>query len=297
MANIAEQFRYQWDAHLTRSEDISLNAKHISEDIVTPFLFFICRPAKQYQKVDGRDDDQRMVMCFRILLQSIDCADPKKNFFSLAFGSAEERTRWFYQAHKLFSTCSSTLAKYRSLSSNVGGATALAIALAMRLMVALTDINTWKNFLKDCMGDGRLVVWNLINWIENRNVGLYSSVRQYIMTCNSAVNRKNKAVVQTDETSIITASAITTVLRPFHSTPSDLCESVFSISNQTTCLEGYDAGVKSAAEQFCVSYNSLSHTEASCCIVTCSSTFIDFLPMFENNGGNGRFQRKLYSWT
>ena len=42
------------------------------------------------------------------------------------------------------------------------------------------------------------------------------------------------------------------VLRPFHSMPSDLCESVFSISNQTNCLEGYDAGVKSAAEQFCV---------------------------------------------
>ncbi len=103
------------------------------------------------------------------------------------------------------------------------------------------------------MGDGRLVVWNLINWIENRNAGLYSSVRQYIMTCNNAVNRKNKAAVQTDETSIITASAITTVLRPFHSMPSNLCESVFSISNQTNCLEGYDAGVKSAAEQFCVS--------------------------------------------
>lgn len=119
-------------------------------------------------------------------------------------------------------------------------------------MVALTDINTWKNFLKECVGDGRLVVWNLINWIANRNAGLYSSVRQYIMTCNSAMNRKNKAAVQTDETFIITASAITMVLRPFHSMPSDLCESVFSISNQTNCLEGYDAGVKSAAEQFCV---------------------------------------------
>src|ERR1700722_9285320 len=90
MANIAEQFRYQWDAHLTRSEDISLIAKQISEDLVRPFLFFICWPSKQYQKVDGRNDDQRMVMCFRILLQSINCADPKKNSCSLAFGSAEE---------------------------------------------------------------------------------------------------------------------------------------------------------------------------------------------------------------
>jgi len=211
--NIAEQFRDEWDAHLAQSEDISLNAKRISKDIVRPFLFFICRPPKRHQKVDKRDDDQRMVMCFRILLQSINCPDPKKNFCSLAFGSAEEHARWVYQAHKLFSICSSTLTKDRPVSSNVGGAAALVIALAMRLMVSLTDINTWKNFLKECMGDGRLVVWNLINWIANRNAGLYSSVRQYIMKCNSAMNRKSKAAIQTDESFIVTASAITMVLR------------------------------------------------------------------------------------
>lgn len=250
--NMAEQFRYEWDAHLAQSQDISLNAEGISKDIVRPFLFFICRPPKLHQNVDGRDDDQRMVMCFRILLQSINCPDPKKNFCSLAFGSAEERARWVYQAHKLFSICSSTLTKDRPVSSKVGSAAALVIALAMRLMVALTDINTWKNFLKECMGDGRLVVWNLINWIANRNAGLYSSVRQYIMKCNSAKNRKNKAAIQTDESFIVTASAVTMVLRPFHTVQSELCQGVFSISNQTNCLESYDAGVKSAAEQFCI---------------------------------------------
>jgi ubiquitin-protein ligase E3 B len=141
----------------------------------------------------------------------------------------------------------------------VGGAAALVIALAMRLMVSLTDINTWKNFLKECMGDGRLVVWNLINWIANRNAGLYSSVRQYIMKCNSAMNRKSKAAIQTDESFIVTASAITMVLRPFRTMQLDLCEGVFSISNQTNCLESYDAGVKSAAEQFCVYILTIPH--------------------------------------
>eukprot|EP01018_Ginkgo_biloba_P039591 Gb_22218 [translate_table: standard] len=253
----AEEFRTEWDAYLAREEAVSLNAEWISKDVVRPFLFFISQPSNLHLKVQQRDDDQRMVACFRILLQSVSCPDPTKNFCSLAIGSSEERSRWFYQARKLLSICSSTLAEDKFVFSDSVSGAGLLTALAMRLMVALTDMNTWKIFLKGSVGEASLVVWNLVKWIPNGNAGLYSSVRKYIM--NGAMTKRKKPAGQVDDNFMVTASAITMVLRPFHALQTELSKGTRSISDQSDYLESYNAGVKDAAEQLCLYLLTIPH--------------------------------------
>ncbi|XP_057818767.2 E3 ubiquitin-protein ligase UPL7 isoform X1 [Cryptomeria japonica] len=250
---IAEKFRTEWDAFVAQFDDVPLSAELISKDIVRPFLFFMSGPLKLCHQVQGTDDDQRMVKCFRILLQSISCPNAEQNFCSLAFNSVEEHAGWFFQACKLLSICFFTLTK------DAGGAASVVIALATRLMVSLTDVNTWNHFVKDHKGDGSLVAWKLINWISIGNASLYSSVRQYMMKHNSPLTGKYKSVGEMDESFIITASAITMVLRPFCALKPEDFKNIHSASNQSDYPESYNAGIKGAAEQFCVYILTIPH--------------------------------------
>ncbi|KAJ8651000.1 hypothetical protein MRB53_004023 [Persea americana] len=79
-----------------------------------------------------------MLACFKILLQSINSTDSKKNFCSLAVGTPEERRTWLYQSQKLVSICSFILAECDKTCSS-GRDKLLLTSLAMQLVVALTD--------------------------------------------------------------------------------------------------------------------------------------------------------------
>ncbi|KAH9298313.1 hypothetical protein KI387_029995, partial [Taxus chinensis] len=129
----------------------------------------------------------------------------------------------------------------------------------MRLMVSLTDVNTWEHFLKEYKVDGSLVAWNLINWISKEKSGLYSSFRLYMMKYNSPVTRKYNSVGQINDSFIVTASAITMVLRPFHTLQPENFRNICSESNQSDFVENYNAGIKAAAEQFCIYILTIPH--------------------------------------
>ncbi|XP_058110082.1 E3 ubiquitin-protein ligase UPL7 isoform X3 [Magnolia sinica] len=96
-------------------------------------------------------------------------------------------------------------------------------------------LTCFKTILQSINSTG-IAVKNLIEFIATGKSGLYSSVRRYIMNSNGPLRRKSD--VLTDDHFLITASAITLALRPFH--VADLNINDVGLSD-----------VKDAAEQYC----------------------------------------------
>ena len=90
-------------------------------------------------------------------------------------------------------------------------------AIAMRLAVSLTDCKTWKILKSESSRAADASVETLIEFIGTCQSGTYNCVRQYIKCLGPHVTTKNSSGTATDDHFLITASAVTLALRPFHS--------------------------------------------------------------------------------
>ncbi|KAL5976586.1 E3 ubiquitin-protein ligase upl7 [Asimina triloba] len=161
--------------------------------------------------------------------------NPKKNFCSMVVGTPDERSTWLYQARKLVSICSFILDECdHTFLAN--GENKIVTSLVMQLVIALTDPRSWKSFSKANHKDACIAARKLIQFIASGRSGLYISVRRHIMKFSTPLQRQNG--ICTDDHFLITASALTLALRPFH---------VVEL-----CLNDVDPiDVQNAAEQYC----------------------------------------------
>ncbi|XP_024955658.1 E3 ubiquitin-protein ligase UPL7 isoform X4 [Citrus sinensis] len=233
---VAVQLQEEWVA-LVNCHASLITGSWISSVVLRPFLFFVTRLSTQHQKIQTRDIDC-MQKCFKILLDSINSSDSRKNFCSLTTGTLQERRTWNYQAKKLISLCSFILAhcdKSHAGSQCIVGLT----ILALRFLVVLTDLKVWKSLSNDMLRDADTAMKNLLWFMGSRNSHLYMSIRRYIDKLDITYSSQINSTVETDERFLITASAVTLALRPFHITNFD----VSSIGQLDMCC---------AAEQYCL---------------------------------------------
>lgn len=164
--------------------------------------------------------------------------DPNENFCSMATGTAEERKVWNYQAKKLITICLFILTEYDNSCHKSNDE--LLASLAMRLAVILTDVKGWKCISNTNIQGALVAVRDLVQFMGSIKSGLYNSVRRYICKLETPSFVQVTLSSQTDEKLLITASAITLALRPFHV--------VNLVADDTNDL----LEVQSAAEQYCI---------------------------------------------
>lgn len=207
------QLQQQWLAEMNQNAT-RWNKMQISRIVLRPFIFFMTFLSTQYQRLETRERDC-MNFCFRILLESINSTDPTENFCSLVTGTIEERKIWIYQSKKLISLCLLILVEFdytdRGLQ-DVG-----IVSLAMRLAVLLTDRKGWKSITERDTQYADAAVKNLIWFIVNKESGTYKSIRRYIWKLDPVRNQGTSSS-RADDRFLITASALTLALRPFHIT-------------------------------------------------------------------------------
>ncbi|CAL4918416.1 unnamed protein product [Urochloa decumbens] len=212
---VSEQLHEDWEL-LMNQPNIDLTAQWISRNMLRPFLFFITQPSSWY-KGQRNKTVESILKCFKIILNSINSMDASKNFCSFAVGMPEERSVWLYQAKKLISLCSFILARCDHSCCKDGSMVDMT-AIAMRLAVSLTDCKTWKSLKSENTKAADASVESLIEFIGTCQSGTYNCVRQYIKYLGPHVDSgKKSSVTATDDHFLITASAVTLSLRPFHS--------------------------------------------------------------------------------
>lgn len=118
-----------------------------------------------------------------------------------------------YQAQKLISLCSFILSECDT--SRAGNQDIVILtSLALRLVVVLTDLKSWKIVSNDSIGDADAAVKNLVCFMGSGRSGFYVSLRRYISKLDVCVSPKVKSISQTDDKFLVTASAITLAIRP-----------------------------------------------------------------------------------
>ncbi|CAL9190587.1 E3 ubiquitin-protein ligase UPL7 [Musa acuminata AAA Group] len=208
---VSEQLQEEWEA-LADHYDDHMTSGWISNNFLRPFLFFATRSPALW-KLQLRNV-KCVMKCFGILLQSISSADAQKNFCLLSVGTQQEKSKWLYQAQRLVSLCLFFLAECDN-SSHVGDLVPLT-ALAMRLVVFLTDIKGWKNLRADDIGDAHFAVNRLIGFMTTNLSGIYSCFRKYMLR-HGPQNASCRTIFSSSENNLlIIASAMTLSLRPFH---------------------------------------------------------------------------------
>ncbi|CAM8916889.1 unnamed protein product [Rhodiola kirilowii] len=212
----AEQLQREWK-NLVDHPPGAPTKTWIYSCLLRPFLFSSTRLMIRRNKIPSSDIDC-MKRCFRILLASVTCADPENNFCSLATGSPMEQIIWLYQAGKLLSLGLFILAEC-TISSRNQNITALT-SLAMRFVVTLTDVRGWKYVTSNNYNDANIQVCNLIQFMGSKDSILYFYIRRFICRLDIVSSSQGSSVIQADEIFIITASAITIAVRPFHVTDS-----------------------------------------------------------------------------
>lgn len=156
----------------------------------------------------------------------------------MATSTLEERRVWAFQTRKLISLCLFILSEFNK--SHTGGQDIIVLtSLAMRLVVFLTDLKGWKSITADNCQDADIAVKDLICFMGSSKSDIYISIRRYINTLDISFSSQINSIAQTDDKILITASAITLALRPFHVTNSD--------TDGRVILD-----VHNAAEQYCV---------------------------------------------
>lgn len=210
---IALQLQRDWRKLISCHTRSTITATWISSSLLRPFLFFTTFLSTRYRKIQARDVDC-MQTCFRILLESLNSTDPQKNFCTLSTCSPEERRIWLYQAKKLISLCLLILAEcdYTRQGANEF---VLLTSLAMRFLVMLTDVKGWRYNSESSLQDTNNVVKDLIQFMGSNKSDLYVCVRSYIIRLDAPFPQVSVAG-QKDDKVLITASAITISLRPFH---------------------------------------------------------------------------------
>ncbi|XP_038686154.1 E3 ubiquitin-protein ligase UPL7 isoform X2 [Tripterygium wilfordii] len=216
---VALQMEEEWEI-LVNSQAGLMTATWISITILRPFLFFITCLSIRHQKIRTKDVNN-MKSCFQILLESMKSCDTTKNFCSLPLGTNEERGLWTYQAQKLISLSSYVLEECEKSCQGDQSVVFLA-SLAMRLLVVLTDLKSWKSVTNDNLQDADEAVKKLIWFMGSCKSRLYISIRRYISNLDVSFSSQTNSTVLTDDKFLITASAITLALRPFHATKFDV---------------------------------------------------------------------------
>lgn len=193
----------EWESSLSCHSD-TLTKSWVSSRVLRPFLFFIRSLCVQQQKIEPRDV-QCMHTCFKILLESINSNDQGYNFCSLAVGTSEESKTWACQTRRLVSLCSFLLTECSYSQERLKDVLGVS-ALLLRILIVLTDPKIWKILSKESFEDAETVGKMVVQFVGSSKSGYYTAVRRYIKSLT-----KN-----TDERLLITTSAVTLALRPFH---------------------------------------------------------------------------------
>ncbi|KAK3010125.1 hypothetical protein RJ639_010724 [Escallonia herrerae] len=261
---VALQVRVEWET-MINCRDVPVTRKWISGSFLRPFLFFVTFLSTRHQKIQDQDINC-MKDCFRILLESMRSTDvpfwtmlaargasihvnlpsmsseiviyPERNFCTLAICTSEERRLWIYQAKRLVSLSLLILGEC-DYSSHGGQDIVLLTSLAMRFVVILTDLKEWKCVTNSSLRDANIAVKDLVQFMCSKESRMYICMRRYINCLDPPFYTKMNSSVQADDKFLITASAITLALRPFHIANLD-------INGSGPCDVMY------AAEQFCV---------------------------------------------
>uniref|UniRef100_A0A9I9CWC1 HECT-type E3 ubiquitin transferase n=1 Tax=Cucumis melo TaxID=3656 RepID=A0A9I9CWC1_CUCME len=243
----ALQLQEEWE-DLLNNHSGARGGTFISCNILRPFLFFISSFLKRPQNIKTKDIDC-MKNCFKILFESINsndltwhnqfsCQESKNNFCSLATGTSEERRMWTYQSRKLISVCLFILVHFDKLQVKEQEII-VTTSLAMRLVVVLTDHHGWKKANESSQAVADAALEDLIHYLGTSESGLYISVRQYMYKWSVLHSTQSNSTIKANDLLVITVSAITLALRPFHLMISDTIG--------TTPWEGHHV-----AEQFCL---------------------------------------------
>ena len=132
----------------------------------------------------------------------------------MATGTLEDKCVWIYQAKKLVSLCLFILAERYQTCLGCENIVPLT-ALATRIVVTLTDPKGWKSFKHENIRDADIAVKKLIEFMTTEST-IYICLRRYLMKLGLHVPSRQKSVASADDSFLITASAITLALRPFH---------------------------------------------------------------------------------
>ncbi|GLT89883.1 hypothetical protein SLE2022_078450 [Rubroshorea leprosula] len=232
----AIRLQAEWETLMKNHGDL-MSGTWISTCVLRPFLFFISHLSTRHQKISSRDLSC-MQCCFKILLESVNSTDSRKNFCSLVMGTLEERRTWTYQVQKLVTLSAFILAEC-DRSCARGHDILVVTSLALQLVVFLTDLKGWKITTDDNLQDADAAVKGLVCFLGSQKSALYASIRKYINKLDPSYSSKTNNIVQTDDTFLIIASAITLAIRPFN-----------VIKVDVTGPSPY--GVSYAAEQYCL---------------------------------------------
>lgn len=110
----------------------------------------------------------------------------------------------------------------------------------MRFLVILIDVKVWKSTPDNNLRDADIAVRDLVHFLGSKKSGLYICIRRYISRLDAPFPSQVNSSAHTDDKFLITASAITLALRPFHIANLDI--------NDNGSLD-----LQYAAEQYCVS--------------------------------------------
>ncbi|KAL3532021.1 hypothetical protein ACH5RR_005542 [Cinchona calisaya] len=211
---VSLQLQQQWLSEMNQHAS-PWDKMQISSIVLRPFIFFISCLSIRNQKIQARDVDC-MKLCFRVVLESINSTDPNENFCSMVIGTMEERKIWIYQSKKLILLCLHILVEFDYYGRAVPDIVLL--SLAMRLAVVLTDQKGWKSIMDQDIQDADTAMKNLIWFIGSKESGTYNSIRRYVSKLESPISTQRTPSAPTDDRFLITASALTLALRPFHIT-------------------------------------------------------------------------------
>ncbi|PKA52650.1 E3 ubiquitin-protein ligase UPL7 [Apostasia shenzhenica] len=227
MKKVAEQLQQEWEA-LVDVYSYYKTAVWLSNHFIRPFLFITSRSLVTNSQ--GKFTKGNCIStCFKILLQSITTADSEKSFCSLAVGTDEEKSTWFCQSKKLVSLCFSILAEC-NFTCLEGEYVMPLTALAMRLVVSLTDLKQWQFLKAESMIEADIAVNRLILFLFTSKSGMYLSIRRYLMMLRISNGYETKHMLPADDGFLITASALTLGLCPFHSKSERSGRDVFNLT-------------------------------------------------------------------
>ncbi|KAI3861098.1 hypothetical protein MKX03_002156 [Papaver bracteatum] len=231
------KIRQEWEEAVVNCRPVVITGEWVSNCLLRPFIFFITHSSIAQNKLEVRNLNC-LLTCFKILLQSIDSIECQKNFCSLATGTLEERTTWSYQAKKIIFVSSFVLGECDP-ACPVGDDFCLTTSLAMRVVVALTDLKGWKCIKSESLNDAEIAVKNLVRFMGTEQSGLHRSIRKYLMKLDMKVALQASSALLTGDHFLIIVSAITLALRPFQAGK--------SLPNDSLYLEMQDV-----VEQHCV---------------------------------------------
>lgn len=89
-------------------------------------------------------------------------------------------------------------------------------SLSMRFIVTLSEVKGWKCATSNNYDDANVQVCKLIQFMGNKDSMLYFYIRRFICRLDVPSSPQEKDNIQADEIFVITATAITLALRPFH---------------------------------------------------------------------------------